>query len=733
MNRISVALGLGIAIGSSGCAPSIDNDGPEGSDGPTVEFDPGASIIPFPNNLVISPTTGRVTLPAQCNESPTSTAVRTGVLNTLDGFGTFKTVLQFTLTEPPDAATLTSDNIKLYRRLPPDPNPVPIVILPPGQTLRYVGGDCAVAPVPIDAVQIVPAVPLTEGALYDVMVGDGIRTATGASYLPSFTWAFVRNTENPVVVENGMIVAERTPLDPTDPEDLDSSGVPDAIETLLGVNQLWNAHKAALDYLVTTAATTRENILLAWEFKTQTVTRPLDPTVTDTLAAALPTAALTTFSLPGTGEQFLQGNLPANSCQVDGGPLPCQAVSDALGGAMVAPNYQVARMNPLTGAMNVPGPWGDPLTPTLVGDATLSAIAFVPVGATPATGWPTIIFGHGITRSKFDLLPIASQLAAFGFASVAIDFVAHGNPLAPGIPGRAVQISNTAGIGCSGTPDPTVAPQCFAPFFSSDLAATRDYFRQTVLDLLTLSNALGACTGGACGALEVDPARIGYLGHSLGGIIGSKFAAMSPDLQGAVINVGGAGLIDFVENTASLGLRCGLVDSLIDAGILTGDKWNLGMNPTTAVCLTDAWKMVPAYRQFATIARWVLDPADPANFAGKLGTRISLIQEVMGDLVVPNIMTDQLAALSGRTPAAADPYPPSGASSAITTSPTTSKWVRYTDLAFDAGTGFPGNTFTHSSVLRPAASITPSTQDGNAGTARMQTDLITFLVSNVTN
>ena len=52
-----------------GACPSVTVDDNEGVLGPTVEFDPANSVVPFPNNLLLSPTTGKLTLPQQCNES----------------------------------------------------------------------------------------------------------------------------------------------------------------------------------------------------------------------------------------------------------------------------------------------------------------------------------------------------------------------------------------------------------------------------------------------------------------------------------------------------------------------------------------------------------------------------------------------------------------------------------------------------------------------------------------
>jgi hypothetical protein len=100
--------GAVLAFALPGCAASVDADPDETTiePGPTAEFDPGSGVLPLPTNLVLDPSTGLLNLPEQCNESPTVTAIREGVLNTLDGFGAFKVALRATFSAPVDVATL---------------------------------------------------------------------------------------------------------------------------------------------------------------------------------------------------------------------------------------------------------------------------------------------------------------------------------------------------------------------------------------------------------------------------------------------------------------------------------------------------------------------------------------------------------------------------------------------------------------------------------------------------
>ncbi|HLL21603.1 MAG TPA: hypothetical protein VK427_05705, partial [Kofleriaceae bacterium] len=111
---------------TSGCV-DIKTDANETSAEPTVEFDPGRSVVPFPNNLLIDQASGRVNLPPGCNESAASKATREGVLNKLDGFGTFETAMSVTLTAAVDPVSLEG-NVLLFDSSDPAGNTIPVVI-----------------------------------------------------------------------------------------------------------------------------------------------------------------------------------------------------------------------------------------------------------------------------------------------------------------------------------------------------------------------------------------------------------------------------------------------------------------------------------------------------------------------------------------------------------------------------------------------------------------------------
>ena len=770
---------LALALGA--CA-GVTVDDNEGGLGPTVEFDPANRIIPFPNKLLLDPATGKVNLPEQCNESAASAATRLGVLNKLDGFGTYETAINVTFSERVDVASLAGNVLLLQRLRRGEPvagaTPIPLVAIP-GQTIRFANQTDIKActdPVMVEQITFIATVPLEQQSTYTVALLAGIKTESGADFSASFTWSLVREP-SPVVVfdDAGNVIANRTPLDPSKQEDKAS---------LAGIDLLWNAHHDAVAFLDRLGHPSGD-LLLAWEFVTQTTTDPLDPSVPTAPAAAktplpllgnLSQAALAT-SRSGVFAQCIQddpisdtecflrivlgsGNYAVGkaTCAAAG----CAAINDVLGSIVLSKQYQTDVANTQytgTGSLPIPGAWTDPVSPTVVHDTTnpnplandpqaqLGAIVLIPQGPPPPEGFPTVIFQHGITRSRGDVFGVAGGLTSQGFAVVAIDAVAHGS--------RAVRISNTpnaipaldcsdVNVGIPGPrpdrgPDPTSHTACYAPVLSTDLGATRDNFRQTVLDLQQLVASLEACGTTNCGKLKVDPTNIMYVGHSL---VGGNFGAMLlAGIRAYVLNAAGAGWLDILENTGqTAAFQCPLVDALIDAGFLAGDKFDPIAN--TGLCTTDDWKVAPGYRQFSVIARWVLDPAEPANFNTKFANARFLLQRIDGDDVVPNLATDNEGALLQQLRGDASCGVPLGTqippSTALLAAPTQSHFLDYVSVAPGNPACPPGNTFGHGSLLQPEPSVlgaacnpaTGAACDGTFATVRLQTDAIFFLLSN---
>jgi hypothetical protein len=749
--RTACAL-LGL-LALAGCTDEVEIDPGETAltPPPTAEFDPGEGIVPLPNTLLIDPATGRLQVPARCGEEPGSAAEGLrNTLNQLDGFGTSRLQLVATFSEPVDPASLTG-RVALVRVaergapvLPPEA-PVPVEVFP-ASTPRATA-DCSSSSA-VPAVVIQPQQVLREASSYAVVIARGVTTEGGVEFEPSVTWSLVRQGEAPVRFADGSPataapVYNATPFDAAEPEGLAS---------LRGLDQLWRGFApllAGLDMLAPLVlpgqVESRDDLLLAWAFTTQTITDVFNPDVAGSPAnAILAGSAPLVVGAPAAGagapvsiEQAFAAALPGVPCEA----LGCAAIGTlyAAGPASMPPTFTSSSY--LTGDnCSLPaaatGAFGDPVAPTLTCQRQLPVLAVVPSAPPPATGYPTLIFAHGIGRSKEDLLPLAGTLAAAGIASVSVDALDHGV--------RAVQISTDAAAGCDRAGDdrpcaevlgPTCAPQCYAPLLSSNLGVTRDHLRQTVLDHLALSRALAGCAEpGACGTLQVDPARIGFVGQSLGALIGGVSVAVADDVSAGVLNVGGADWLRVLTETETLGIRCPLVDALIAGGVIDGDPWNGGDNPA-ATCVGDAWKEDPGFRDFASAARWILDPVDAVNFASAYAGPSAppvLVSEVVGDPVVPNVATAAFAEALGLTPsqgalaasATPDPTPAAVEPGSV--------WIRYQNLDANPAMMFPGNAYGHGSLLQPAEP-SPSMAEGSGqlGTIRMRVDAVSFLVSHL--
>lgn len=746
----AVALGL---VALAGCTDEVEIDPGERQLAvlPTAEFDPGEGIVPLPNALLINPATGRLNVPPRCGEEPGSAAEGLrNTLNQLDGFGTSRLSLVATFSDPVDPTSLQGRValIRVSERgvpvVPPE-GPVPIDVLTTS-TPRSALPDCETSLVP--SVVIRPREVLRDASTYAVLIARGVTTEAGEPFEPSVTWALVRQEAPPVqFAEGGSATApptyNATPFDPAEPEELAS---------LRGLDQLWRGLAPLLGGLDQLAplvlpgeVDSRDDMLLAWAFTTQTISDPFDPAIAGSPANAITasTAALVVGApaagggSPVTIEQAFGAALPGVPCEA----LGCAAIGTlyAVGPASPAPTFTSSSY--LTGddcalPAAATGGFDDPVAPTRTCQRQLPVLAVVPATPPPATGYPTLIFAHGIGRSKEDLLPLAGTLAAVGIASVSVDALDHGV--------RAVQVSTDAAAGCDRAgPDrpctdafgPTCAPQCYAPLLSSNLGVTRDHLRQTVIDHMALSHALAACAEpGACGNLQVDPARIGFVGQSLGALIGGVSVAVTSEVSAGVLNVGGADWLNVLSETQTLGIRCPLVDALIAGGVIEGDAWNLGMNPD-ATCVGEAWKTDPGFLDFASAARWILDSVDPVNFVDAYagaGAPAVLVSEVVGDPVVPNSATATFAEGIGLTPeegAVAASQTPDPTPAAIEPG---SVWIRYENLPADAATMFPGNGYGHGSLLQPAApSPTMTEPSGQLGTIRMRVDAVAFLSSHL--
>jgi pimeloyl-ACP methyl ester carboxylesterase/predicted esterase len=237
----------------------------------------------------------------------------------------------------------------------------------------------------------------------------------------------------------------------------------------------------------------------------------------------------------------------------------------------------------------------------------------IPKAPPPPGGYPITVFGHGLGGSGKDVIsslpPMIGDAPVMG---IAISALQHGRR---GMPTNF--------------------------FIFNDIAATREFFRQTVADFMQLTRMVeNAQAAGIAPFDMVDPNRIMYFGVSLGGIMGSMFMAVEPDVRVGMLSVPGGGLPNILASH--------------DIGNLLDPLLAL----QTGIPQTNAF--FPLFRhRFQHLAQWVLESADPIDYGPHIivpGAQLTdvplkhvLVHEGIVDNTIPNRTTDDLA-LATRLP-----------------------------------------------------------------------------------
>jgi hypothetical protein len=177
---------------------------------------------------------------------------------------------------------------------------------------------------------------------------------------------------------------------------------------------------------------------------------------------------------------------------------------------------------------------------------------FLPSGPKPEGGWPVAIYGHPAAGNKNSgPLLVAATMAAHGVATVSINVAGNGfGPLGTLTVNQTMGDPVTFPAGGRGIDqdsdhiiDSTEGQFATAP---RTIISNRDALRQTVADLMQLVRVIevGMDVNGN-GSRDLDPSRIYYFGQSLGGIYGTIFLAVEPDVRAGVPNVPGGSFIEW--------------------------------------------------------------------------------------------------------------------------------------------------------------------------------------------
>jgi pimeloyl-ACP methyl ester carboxylesterase len=647
-------------------------------------FNPGDSVIPFPNDLLFG-ADGTLDIPVTDTNDYSDPQV---AMNTNWGFST-GAPMSTSFSSAIDAASISGDSVRVYEvTLSSKPGGAAVAVSG-DQRLTY-GVDYVASVSGFDAnnLAIVPLRPLNYDSSYLVVLTNGLHNTAGAAYTTDLVYTLLKNDE-PLVDAEGNSRVGIVP-DPVDAARL---------ELLRQATNVNESTAASFD-----TDLNRDAIILSWTFTTQPAGPVLDQARTlaqNTIVVSNINAIETTQSPNGAA------NIHVGTLTI---PYYLQAPSVNNPTAALNGFWKDTGGSFLTPASQIPQKTGDETIPLLLSIPT-------PVTATkPAGGWPVVIFQHGITSSRQAMLGAADALAGAGFAVVAIDLPLHGLPTADSLRQATETFDNNAQArhfdmdlvdNTSSLPGPDGTPDSSGFHFInlSNLAVTRDNVRQSVADLFALTKALQTMDyDGDTGNTDFDTSRIYFMGHSLGGIVGSVFVALEPNVQDAVLAMPGAGVAKLLDGSATFG------------PIIAGGLALNGVNKGTA-----------DYEAFMGAAQTVIDPADPINYVDRTGSnRGVLLFEVVGDLVIPNTVPD-MNSVAGTVPAPLAGTTPLATFLGLTQYGASASgvdlaaWVRFS-------TDNDGSAH-HGSVLTPADAAGNTNAVSEAVFFEMQTELATFLAS----
>jgi pimeloyl-ACP methyl ester carboxylesterase len=587
-----------------------------------AQFDPTNSVVPFPTDLLRQGSTDLTLNIPISSSTPAGEVAVYNALNALDGFST-NAPWTTTFSAQLDPSTVVAGQtvhvyqVSLTSQGAVDPTQ-PVTELPATAYVATLASNTAAGA----TLAIVPLVPLKQLTSYMAVLTNGITDASGVPVRQSLIYGFAKRT-NPLCVNGATTFPVLTSAEAC------------ALEPL---RELTNLQEAA----AATQGVDPADIVLSWTATTQSTTVTMQA-VTGLVDAA-PNQNIVVVPI---GKTIADLGIPNQ-----------QPIADVYVGAFTLPYYLSAPSTanpvaPLTNYWTAP-PCGqvatcsalglDPTStnvtaanplPAWTSNQTVPVLLTVPNAGSgltkPASGWPVVIYQHGITRNRTDMLAIAGALTQAGYAVIAIDLPLHGltdptnlfydNQLLAGSPAAGlITGERTFDLGTQNPQTGALAP----PIASSgtyfinltSLRTSRDNLREGVADLLSLRSSLPYVRG-TDGTPLFDTARVGFAGQSLGSIEGTTFMSLASTpntaVQNALLNVPGGGITGLLLGSPSF------------APLIVGGLAQAGITPGTS-----------AFNTFLVATQTVIDSGDPINYAGDAGTgavlasKNLLAQEVVG-------------------------------------------------------------------------------------------------------
>lgn len=574
----------------------------------TAKFDPTTSTVPFPTDLLRQGSKDLTLNIPIATGTPAAQAAVYNALNALDGFST-TAPWSTTFAGPLTASSVSGGSgksVHLYEvKTDSKTGAVLAVVRELASPQEYVATLASNAATGA-TLAIVPTKPLKQLTSYMAVLTNGITDAGGTPVRQSLIYGFAKRT---------------SPLCSGGVSTLPALGDAQAC-ALEPLRQLTNLQEAAAK----TAGVDPASIVLSWTATTQATT-----VVMQALTGKIDAVPNQSPFLVSTGINLSNVNsaLPpvadvyAGSLSVPyylGAPTaanpiaPLTAYWQASPGAYVPP-FDKLGLDPTSTNVTVANPF--PVAGSVQRVALLATIPNVNSGQTkPAAGWPVVIFQHGITGDRTNMLAAAGALAAAGFAVIAMDLPLHGitdktnpfyrNQLLGLIPDDVLPTERTFDLdlqnnstGASG-PDGNIDSSGSYFINLTSLRTSRDNLRQGVSDMLQLRSAIPSVRDNN-GTPVFDASRVAFMGQSLGSIEGTTFMALAATpntaVQNAVLNVPGGGITNLLVASPTFG-------PVIIAGLGAA-----GIKPGTA-----------DFNTFVVATQSVIDSGDPINYAGDAGT-----------------------------------------------------------------------------------------------------------------
>jgi len=640
--------------------PANNDDGTPVTAVLTANFDPTTGTVPLPNNLLFLGT-GDLTLNLPIADPTDPASGPLLALNALDGWSTVAPWATG-FSSPIDQATvIPGSSVRFFEVTLNQPGGavtgVTSELLPGVDFVATVTTSNPLSP----SVAIVPLKPLRELTTYMAVITDGVADPQGNQATPSQAY-FIAKRTTPLINASGQS---------TDPL------LPDATaQALEPLRQLTNAQEAA----AASQGINPDDIVISWTATTQSITAVLNAvrsTVQPQFSQFAPTGLNTTaIGAQGAADIFIGVmNMPyyLDAATVSNPLGPVTGNWEAAPGAYVPP-FDSLGLDPTSTNVTFLNPF-----PVMKSLETIPVLVTLPNPATgitrPASGWPVVMFQHGITRNRTDMLALADALSLAGFAVVSIDQPLHGiastvdtstgtilgpelNPFyIENTPFGAIASERTFDSdftsNLTGAPGPDGFIDSSGANFTnlSSLLTGRDNNRQAQADLSVVAVTIPTMDIDGDGLPDFDGSSIRYVSQSLGSIQGIPFLAVEPTVNVGTLSVPGGGVVGLLLGSVSFAPV--IIGGLAAAGIEQG---------------------TPAFDSFVFAAQTVQDSADPINWGAiTAATNAVVVQEVIGsdsslpDQVVPNNVpgfplsgTDPLVAVMGLSPISATTQDPMG-------------------------------------------------------------------------